>query len=238
MANLTTYVIATSPRTGSTLLCEALTATKVLGNPTERFDPGANQSFLLNVGTYSETPFEEYFAAVLRRGTTKNGVFGVKVHWSQVEFLAQQSGAGFPEVFDRLFPGAKYINLTRRDRRGQAISFYRLEQGNRRTKLGGLEFDAKEIRRLEGDLYRQQLGWAEYFRARGIEPLTIEYESLVRYRRHEVARVLAFLGEDPAIAEGIPEPQLVQQADETTIAWRRLLDAEDAPAATVRKRRR
>ena len=60
--------------------------------------------------------------------------------------------------------------------------------------------------------------------ARGIEPLIVEYESILRDYRGEVARVLEFLGLDASVARTIPPPRLVRQADSLTHHWRRLLD--------------
>ena len=45
---------------------------------------------------------------------------------------------------------------------------------------------------------------------------------------YEVARVLAFIGQDPVAAAAIPEARLLRQADAKTQAWRQRLDAEDA----------
>ena len=102
------YLICATPRSGSTLLCEALTNTGIAGNPKEYFqtlkDTGLsrrpkeyfetleNQEFLEVLGEYSRlddeepqfwdgTSYASYLAQVTEEGTTANGVFGAKVMW-------------------------------------------------------------------------------------------------------------------------------------------------------------
>jgi LPS sulfotransferase NodH len=90
------------------------------------------------------------------------------------------------------------------------------------------EFDAWAIRRLEVDLGRQQIAWERHFRNRAIAPIIVEYEDLAHCRRKQLARILAFIGQDPSAANIIPEARLLRQADSRTVAWRRQLDAEDS----------
>jgi LPS sulfotransferase NodH len=58
-----------------------------------------------------------------------------------------------------------------------------------------------------------------------VESITMDYETLAANYREEVARVLAFIGEDPALARDLPEPRLQVQADATTEEWRAKMDA-------------
>ena len=102
------YLICATPRSGSTLLCEALTNTGVAGNPKEYFEslkvsgqprrPGeyftsfespeiaellGGHSRLDNrpTATQSISNYADYLAQVLQEGTTPNGVFGAKLMW-------------------------------------------------------------------------------------------------------------------------------------------------------------
>jgi len=238
------YVIASSPRTGSYLLCEGLAATGVAGRPTEPFCAEFRGDFCRRWRLPPSAGFADYFRAVEREGSTSNGVFGVKIHWPQIAGLARASGVdprSPPRVLDHLFPGARFIHLVRRDRRAQAISMFRAAKTNEWWRITGVHndqitaacpaFDSRAIRRLEDDLERQEESWSRYFRARGLEPLTIEYEQLARRYREEIARALAFLGLDEERAAAIPSPRLERQADATTREWRRRLDAEDAGRA-------
>lgn len=110
MQPYTSYLVCATPRSGSTLLCEALTNTGIAGYPKEYFealkDTGrprrpkeyfeglANSDIMELLGNYSrldEGPTElelwgtsnyaDYLARVIEQGTTPNGVFGAKLMW-------------------------------------------------------------------------------------------------------------------------------------------------------------
>lgn len=211
------------------MLCEALAQTGIAGKPAE-----------LALKFRGSTPYDDYVRTRIERFTTDNGVAGVKLFWGQLEFMARECHptGDSDAILERYFPAAKYIQLIRRDRRGQAISLYRALATNEFRRRSGVvnrqitgpdpEFDSHAIRQLEGRLDRQEAAWCESFRRRRITPHLLEYESLVNHRSEEVARVLDFIGQEPAAAFAIPETQLLRQADSKTAEWRRLLDAEDA----------
>src|SRR5437660_9519697 len=77
------YIICTAPRTGSTLLAEALKATGCAGRPAEYFDIHAHneQYWIRTLGIRNDA---EYIEKVVEAGTTSNGVFGLKVHFHQL----------------------------------------------------------------------------------------------------------------------------------------------------------
>jgi LPS sulfotransferase NodH len=106
----TSYLICSTPRSGSTLLCEALRNTGLAGRPeeyfqhrmqtgvprrpTEYFDGMRSAEIFDILGTYTrvddeEIPFdprgfadyEAFLDWVVEAGTTPNGVFGGKVMW-------------------------------------------------------------------------------------------------------------------------------------------------------------
>jgi trehalose 2-sulfotransferase len=104
----TSYLICTTPRSGSTLLCEALTNTGIAGQPEEFFqvrkETGATRrpleyfegtetteiAAILGGCTEFDDPlmnpvpgesYADYLARVMQQRTTPNGVFGAKVMW-------------------------------------------------------------------------------------------------------------------------------------------------------------
>lgn len=103
---LRTYIICATPRSGSTLLCEALRSTGVAGNPEEHFEalrhsglprqpheyfPGVEDRSIFDLlgrgrggdedrdPLWSSEDYRPYFESALERGTTPNGVFGTKL---------------------------------------------------------------------------------------------------------------------------------------------------------------
>lgn len=104
------YLVCATPRSGSTLLCEALANTGIAGNPKEYFEalrttgqPRRPKEYFSTIdhpeiaellGDFSRLDdlsttlalqgtniFEHYLTQVLAKGTSSNGVFGAKVMW-------------------------------------------------------------------------------------------------------------------------------------------------------------
>ena len=140
------------------------------------------------------------------------------------------------QILRQLFPGAKYIRLTRRNRRAQAISWYRAVVTNEWWRIPGVsdwdltgkqpEFNGEEIRRREIELDRQERAWDEFFATQPGELINMDYDTLSANYRDEVARVLTMIGEDAALVKALPEPRLVRQSDALTEEWQRKMDAE------------
>ncbi len=234
------YIIASTPRSGSSLLCEGLCASGVAGRPAEVFAPDFREPWCSRWSVRRDAPFAEYLEAALRFGTTPNGIYATKIQWMHVPVLAADARyIGPPEgALHSLFPGATFVNIVRRDRRAQAISWFRACETNEwfRTEstIAPSDFmrplDTKRVRDLERHLDGQQSSWERYFRDRNIRPLIIEYERLANNYRGEIVRVLAFLGLDRTRGLEIPNARLLRQADSTSEAWRRQMDGEDARA--------
>jgi LPS sulfotransferase NodH len=226
----TAYIVAATPRTGSSLLCEGLSATGVAGFPDEVFAPHLREIWREHFGLDESVGISQYVDAALRYGTSGNGVTAFKIHAMHVPGLAWELGSAPGEVLPLLLPDARFINIVRRDRRAQALSWFRANETDEWFRLGdapappppALDLDA--VRELEASIDHQQAEWREYFAERRITPLTIEYESLVGHYRGEVARALDFLGLPPLGAAAIPQPRLARQADSVTTDWRRRLD--------------
>jgi LPS sulfotransferase NodH len=104
------YLVCATPRSGSTLVCRALTQTGVAGRPEEYFEAlrhsgrprrpeeyfgGTTDTSILDHLTergigedppqgspmWSRTAYDRYLAWAMEAGTTPNGVFGAKLMW-------------------------------------------------------------------------------------------------------------------------------------------------------------
>ena len=151
------YIVCATPRSGSTLLCRALTATGVAGYPEEYFEaraatgrPPAPRDYFADAAgvdldellggdqplppapEYSSLAgiksYDEHVSRTLERGSTPNGVFGAKIMWGHLDDLAQLAGDRPPKVFDRLFGQPRYVWVSRRDRIRQAVSLWKAIQ--------------------------------------------------------------------------------------------------------------
>jgi trehalose 2-sulfotransferase len=247
-----TYVIASTPRTGSSLLAAGLAATGVAGRPEEYFTPDYIGAYKRDLNLPMNCSWDEYLAKVMAFAATSNGVRGMKIHWRHVISLAQAFGFGSdPGTFlETLFPAAVFVNIVRGDRRAQALSLFRAEatgewfrsrgsSGSVRpwglymarptsgaADLAGVTPTYDQIADIERILDGEQAAWTNYFTTRRLEVLTVRYEELDADYPGEIARVLRFLGADPARAAGVPKPPLERQSDHINESWRELIDRE------------
>ena len=98
------YLLIGYPRTGSSVLAQALAATGVLGIPQEYFWRGLEARHATEMGLPAPTDetYPPYLGAALRFGTTPNGVFGAKLFWAHAQDLVRR--VGLMEEFSHLSP--------------------------------------------------------------------------------------------------------------------------------------
>ncbi len=101
------YAIVSTPRSGSTALCEALATTQMAGFPTEHLR--APTLFLTKYCKFNPL---RYLQLSMTYQTTKNEVFGTKLISHFLE--------GYQESLS--FDNFKFIYLIRRDKIAQAVS--------------------------------------------------------------------------------------------------------------------
>jgi trehalose 2-sulfotransferase len=151
------YLVCATPRSGSTLLCEALKDTGVAGNPLEFFEavpetgePRRPLDYLRGLedaealGLIAHAPphpppwysdvrevedYDEHVARVRAWGTTPNGVFGAKIMWAHLGDLGRRLGTGdLHALVDRLFDCPRLVWVRRADTVRQAVSLWRAMQ--------------------------------------------------------------------------------------------------------------
>lgn len=229
-----TVLLCTHPRSGSTLLGEALYFAGGLGCPLEYFHAGFRPAF---ASRWAAPDLEQLAAAVRRHRTEANGTMSVKLFWRDIEEIAREADPGLADFADvppgdapadyyralashmgRLFPNPTVVHLRRDDRLRQAISaVVAVDTGRWRSirgmdgqsALGAPVFDTERIERI--------MSYSDYchghlhnlFGAMGVKPLPLSYEALTTDYSTSVGRVLAYLGSD---AEA-PAPRMQRQAD-------------------------
>lgn len=235
------YIICAVPRSGSWLLSDLLEQTELAGRPDEYFRPDYRVQWASDWGIAPTGPYGRFVREALDRTSTANGVFGVKMHWYQFEWLAKQlreipgasPDAPAEVLVRRWLPDVHYVHLHRDDTIRQAISYYRASYSDRWFHLTGEETGEAETRYirpvprpeqtnwghvkfLENLVIEHDRKWSDFFASTGIEPLEVRYEDLNGDYEGTVRRVLGFL-EIPAPAEmTFPPPRLKKQADEET----------------------
>lgn len=207
------YLICTLPRTGSSLLCELLCLTGVAGAPTEFFDVEQMRDFERRWATQG---FDEYLERLLVHKTSPNGVFGAKAHHPQ---LIEAAGDRDPTSF---LPDLHCVFLTRRDHLRQAVSYARAVQSGQwastHESRGRERYRRRQVAELQARIEREEQDWERWFRRHRIDPVRIDYETLVADPLAAVDAVLDLVGvtRDPAT---VMTPTLQVQSDGHTDEW-------------------
>lgn len=241
------YVIACTPRVGSHLLSEALTSTRIAGQPREWLPRFAADAVPLTprdrLRLVTQPPSDEtydaavdgaYVKQVLASGTSENGVFGIVIHWFVLQDAVRRLGACFEtsesaphRVLASAFPNLSYVWLKRRDKIAQAVSWHTAIQTG--TYVGRharadpheeehVRFDYAQIRYLLSALTAFENGWGSFFSASGVKPLVLYYEDLSAQYVATIRSVLNFLQLDAAGAD-IALPTREKYADARSREW-------------------
>lgn len=221
------YVLATMPRSGSTLCSIRLWQSGQLGAPLEYLNFRLAKTFLGRLGyTLGEgglprdsTQLWGYWKTLQQLRTSCNGVFGCKAFISNFMLLAKR----YPEFLSRLVP-THVVYLTRKDLVGQAISYYRAQRSH--AWFGGIRavrspiYDFECIQKCLVSICTQMAMWERMFERWGVTPLRVHYEDVCRRPREVVAAVRSHLGVTHDPSAKLAMPLLIRQADNITDEWR------------------
>jgi LPS sulfotransferase NodH len=220
-----TYVICSTPRSGSGLLCRGLVAAGAGGVPAEYLNPRQRQPLADRWGCGSS--IEAYSRALRRRRTDDAGTFGIKVHWNQVAALCdERAAAGDPvepaALLEELFPGAVYVHILRLDLTRQAISLWRAEHsgvwaeriGSKPAQRRPPRYRYRQIRTCRDEIAAQEAEWIRFFRTAAIDPVEVIYEDLDAAFGTETERVLRAIG--VKVRSELVEPDGRRQSDAAT----------------------
>lgn len=214
------YVIASTPRSGSTLLCDLLLATGRLGVPTEYFNnKDAVKATAERLGLPHPPPIDGYLREVRRRRTSANGVFGTKLHF-------HQAAERLPHpVFRRFLAESRFVWLRRRDLLAQSISLALAWQTDRwfvpADGAAAAEPPKDEppisytsLTRAMSLIQGENAYWGFFFQANRIEPLLIDYEAMLDRPAAAVSAVLTLVGESPEHEVRLDKARFGRQADQ------------------------
>jgi LPS sulfotransferase NodH len=196
------YQIAFTVRSGSTLVCEYLTANG-LGQPREYFQYdafGVMAHGLHQTLGVAPDDFQGYIGALLAQ-QSRNGVFGCKISWHQKNALLDEATRHDPAIrtLEDLFPGFRWLYIRRRDKIAQAISVWRAIRSGRWhstdpvTKLERPPYDYYPVLAFYQSILTEDWLWQDYFQRQGVPPLVIEYEDLENDPRTTFAAVVRHL---------------------------------------------
>lgn len=232
------YVIASVPRSGSTLLARLLWGTEQVGRPKEYLNPMQLRDWEVRLGgwtsrrlhgalhgvavgalvgrSWSQRRLMTHLDRVEARRSS-GGWFGLKLHHHHFDRYGGMAGLG--DWLSRV----RWIRIQREDRLGQAISWTRALQSGQwaawQTTRREARYSRVAIRQRLDAIARAEDGWDVVLDALPVHTLT--YEALVADPAGTVRQVLRWLEVPHAAVVQVPRPPTRRQADDVTEQWRR-----------------
>ncbi len=253
MMKFDSYVICTSPRSGSTLLCTMLTSTGVAGKPDSYFFGTSLDGWLDDLGVVPDETANEpeilelAFRMAHRKGRNGTNIFGLRLQGHSFRYFCEKLAVLYPgrltdyQRIQHAFGATLFVHLTRSDKIEQAVSYLKARQ----TGLWHLAPDGSELERLaphrEPHYSREEIrtcvetmaaydrDWNDWFAREGIEPVRISYDDLSKNPIGILRLVLDRLGLDDAAADGVTLG-VKKLADSTNEEWVARFRTEQEPA--------
>ena len=186
----------------------------------------------------TDLSFAAYFGVANSESVSSNGVSGIKLHQYQLAELSKKIAAiegdrGLTDtgLMSKVFPTAKYIWLSRRDKARQAISLQIASSTREWWAIGGVssnrherknadpEFDPRSIARTEAILAERDAKWQRFFHDNRVVPFVVYYEDLVADYAGGIRSVLKWLGTPDADGIAIPPSRLQRQSNARSEEW-------------------
>jgi trehalose 2-sulfotransferase len=194
------YCIATTPRSGSTLLGDLLRQNRH-GVPHEYFQTKGHMKTLAerfgvmrNADDRNILDFDRYVDRLKRYRTTPNGWFGFKVFWEDFAWMCDN------KVLDHLLSSTQYIYLYREDFLAQAVSLLIAGQSGRWNSLqsssGKLRYDSDKIIYNIRWLKEYNRQWRQWLELSNQPYIVVSYEALLADSTHVAEKLAVFLDQD------------------------------------------
>lgn len=249
MPRFDSYIICTSPRSGSTLLSRLLRATGCAGRPDSYFHAPSLSDWLsyfdLRCEDFSSTEdaISATIGAARKQGRSAADLFGFRLQGHSRRFFLQQLALLHPDVttdaarIGAAFGRTLFIYLNRDNKVEQAVSYVKAQQSglwHKHADGSELErlsppappiFNREEIARRVIEFETLDHEWHSWFASEGITPLTISYDDLSKAPQEVLGKVLQALGLDPDLAQGVETPT-AKLSDATNRGWVRQYVAE------------
>jgi len=256
MVRYQSYMICTSPRSGSTLLCGLLAATGASGKPASWFHAPSIADWLdkfdLSARRFAtqRDVLTAIFDAARQCGTGNTETFGLRLQRDSFDFFMAQLDVlhpGLPTDHARIqtaFGSTLFIHLTRENKLDQAISLVKAKQtglwhkapdGTELERLSPSRepvYDRQVIARERAELITLDEAWPAWFAREDIEILRVTYDELAADPSATLAAILDRLGLDQTLARGVVPP-VARLADAINRQWaERFLVESCGPSAS------
>ncbi|NJW54047.1 Stf0 family sulfotransferase [Salinimicrobium oceani] len=210
---ISSYVICSTARSGSTLLARSLLMTDKAGLPHEYFDESNKGDFYKR---WKFNSIQEYIEYLKVHRVSKNGYFGFKIHYNQYNSV-------FEDIpLESFFPNIKYIFITRKDKIMQGISLEKATQTNKWSSefkaVNTSRFNYSNIKENVDQLKYDEERWLEYFKRNKVKPFIVTYENFIADYKGTVKEILTFLNINEPVK--IEDPSILQQRDFSNYYWK------------------
>jgi LPS sulfotransferase NodH len=186
-------LLCMTPRSGSSLFCEALHKTGKLGDPGEWFNAHDGNNLDNMVREFGAQTREDMLDHIYTSSATDNGVCIVKGDFYQCQpFL-------YDDLLFRHFDSVRFINIRRKDLLAQAISRYIGTQtgswaSHQEARDNEPRYDREAIQRQLDYMLTMEECWRNYFAVRAMRPPQFTYEQIVRDLPTKVEQVAKMCG--------------------------------------------
>jgi ABC-type polysaccharide/polyol phosphate transport system ATPase subunit/LPS sulfotransferase NodH/SAM-dependent methyltransferase len=204
------FIIASTPRVGSSLLTRGLMSIGAIAASTEYFNVVHRADFEARWGALSD---QDYLENLMRHRTRADGLFSVKAHYNH--FALYES---YLESYNLHF-----ISIQRNDTVRQAVSWFKGELttawSSERTalkKLNESDYNFCAILGKLDEIQRLNDQWEAYFLNNGYTPTRIYYEDIDRDYSGTICDIANNVFCMSICRESIPMPTLKKQRDALT----------------------
>jgi trehalose 2-sulfotransferase len=211
------YIVASSFRSGSTLLCTRLWQTGVLGAPWEYLNDNFELGDMMR-RLRAASP-AEYIDRLLACRTSSNGVFGLKAHFQHF----QAGLSRFPTLLERLGKPV-FVSINRRDKLAQAVSMAKAFQTKSWTSLvspdrSALRYDKDHIAQCLEEIEAQRRDWLRWFETNNVTPFVVNYEDLIEDGDEVVRDIVELLDVRNDTPDDVSLPNVEKQGDAVNEEW-------------------
>lgn len=236
------FVICTTPRSGSTLLCKMLAETGVTGYPDSHFHTPSVarwlETFALEDQKFAskKEALHAIFDAARVRGTAGTSIFGLRMQRGSFDYFIQQTSVLLPEIqsdverIEAIFGPTLFIYLTRPNKLDQAISRVKAEQTGlwhlaangteleRQSPPQEIRYDEAAISHHLNDLTKMDDAWRAWFKRNGLNPLVISYDVLSGDPQNVLGTIMRALELENNMPQNFQAPT-AKLADHTSEIW-------------------
>lgn len=185
------YMIASTPRSGSHYLGHLMRSTGLMGDPLEYLH---SDHFKRWKEIFQTDDLISTFAELYKKRTSRNGIFGLKAHYDQLEKYG-----GVHEIV-KLLGVSKVIFVTRLDKASQAVSYSIANQTqswiSEDPPLVEPIYDYCSIDKCASNVMAQEFGWNDFLRETDLDVMYVSYESLCLSPDIVINQISDFLGVD------------------------------------------